>query len=290
MDKRKDPRFPFRMRAFPLSGAPDQALETREMSAGGALFVGDPGVSAGTPLWIRLELGTKQRGRDSLFPLIAEVRVVRLIQAPDGSVSGFGSQWIRVFSRNDITPLREFLRRTLAISSGFVQTVAPTEPGGSPRFLFVFSAGSEPPPAPEVAEPVPQAAAPQGPEDTDPRNVGVDPKFQVVYATVPLTWTVDDRDFEGRTNKLSQHAMRISTDSELPGTYRRVTLTLPTGGRGKNAVLTLTGTVTTQRPPAQEGDEGLFEVRLTLGNDPNSLQQYRSLLERLSATVSPMGL
>lgn len=288
MDKRKDSRFPFRMKAFALTGAPGRPFETQEVSAGGALFAGEPGVPTGATMWIRLELGTQQRGRDSLFPLNAEVRVVRVLQGPDQTTTGFGTQWIRVTCRDDIAPLREFLRRTLSISSGFVQTV-PTGPGGEgPTYLYVFPGGNEPPPAPEAAEPVPlsgQYAAP----DVDAQRAS-DGRPSVVYAVVPLTWSLDDSDFEGRTVKMSQHAMRVSTAAELPGTYRRVTLTLPTGGRGKNAWLTLTGTVTTQRPPAQEGDEGLFEVTLTLGNDPDSLGQYRAVLDRLAATMTPPGL
>lgn len=290
MDKRQDPRFPFRMKAFPLSGRPGSDIETQEVSAGGALFSGDPGVPAGASMWVRLELGTQQRGRDSLFPLFAEVRVVRLIDTPGQGVTGFGSQWIRVFSRGDITPLREFLRRTLSIASGFVQTVPPSNPGGPTCFLFIFPAVNEPAPAPEAAEPVPTGPTAPTPPDSGVRPAGSDPRTQVIYATVPLTWTVDDRDFEGRTVKMAQHAMRVSTHAELPPTYRRVTLTLPTGGRGKHAVLALTGTVTTRRTPAQEGDEGLFEVSLTLGNDPDSLNRYRALLDRLAATMGPTGM
>ena len=290
MDKRQDSRFPFRMKAFALTGAPGRPFETQEVSAGGALFSGDPGVPTGATMWIRLELGTQQRGRDSLFPLNAEVRIVRVLQSADGTTTGFGIQWIRVTCRDDIAPLREFLRRTLSISSGFVQTVPAGPQGGGPLFLYVFPGGTEPPPAPEVAEPVPVSGTYAGLDADAARGAGADGRPNVVYAAVPLTWGLDDNEFEGRTVKMSQHAMRVSTAADLPGTYRRVTLTLPTGGRGRNAWLTLTGTVTTQRPPAQEGDEGLFEVTLTLGNDPDSLAQYRTVLEKLAATMTPPGL
>lgn len=290
MDKRKDPRFPFRMKAFPLSGRPGSDLETQEVSAGGALFAGDPGVPVGESLWVRLELGTQQRGRDSLFPLFAEVRIVRLLENPDQGVTGFGARWLRVFSRGDVTPLREFLRRTLSIASGFVQTIPPAAPGEPTRFLFAFPNASDQPPASDDDAPIPAQDGATTPPDASVRPAAADARPQVIYATVPLTWTVDDRDFEGRTVKMSQHAMRVSTDAELPPTYRRVTLTLPTGGRGRHAVLTLTGTVTTRRPPVQEGDEGLFEVSLTLGNDPESLHQYRTLLDRLGTTMGPAGM
>lgn len=290
MERRQDPRFPFKMKAFSLSGRPGNDIETQEVSAGGALFSGDPGVPVGTSLWVRLELGTQQRGRDSLFPLFVEIRVVRLTETPGRGVTGFGARWIRVFSRGDIAPLREFLRRTLSIASGFVQTVPAAVPGGPMRFLFVFPAGNETSPVPEAAEPVPTAPSAPAGSDPDARPSAPDPRLQVIYATVPLTWTVDDRDSEGRTVKMSQHTMRVSTDAELPPAYRRVTLTLPTGGRGKHSVLTLTGTVTTRRTPAQEGDEGQFEVSLTLGNDPDSLKQYRALLDRLGTTMGPMGM
>lgn len=290
MDNRRDSRFPFRMKVFPLHASTTTSLETEEVSAGGALFSGDPGVPAGSTIWLRLELGTQQRGRDSLFPLNAEVRVVRLVQAPDGAVTGFGAQWIRVVCRDDIAPLREFLRRTLSIASGFVQTLPASTPGRGPSYLYVFPGGQEPPPAPEVAEPV-VPSRPHARQDPDVgRLTPGESKAAIVYAAVPLTWSLEDHEFEGRTVKMSQHAMRISTAADLPGTYRRVSLTLPTGGRGKSAWLTLTGTVATQRAPAQEGDEGIFDVTLTLGNDPDSLAQYRTLLDRLASTTTPPGL
>ncbi len=49
--------------------------------------------------------------------------------------------------------------------------------------------------------------------------------------------------------------------------------------------LELTSTVTTVRRGAGEG-EGQFEVEFGLANDPDRLNAYRKILERLSQTLA----
>lgn len=305
MDKRSEQRFPLAMKAFPLGGAPRTILETDNVSATGAYFVGDPGVQAGVSLWLRLELGTAQRGRESVYPLCMEVHVTRLSRSGDGSVAGFGAEWRAAWSADDATPLKEFLRRTLALSSGYLETLPATANSGRPSYLYVFPAGATP--LPEGTTPYEQQqildSAP--PATTAPdaatqlqRGVDLDGKTPLpselrttaaVYVAVPLTWSADEGEFEGRAIKLTSTGMRIATLADLPGSYRRLTLRIPIRQRDKSGTLALTGTVVSQRLPREEGQEALLEVQLTLGNDPDSVRLYRKLLERLSSMAAPVG-
>ncbi|HOE81392.1 MAG TPA: PilZ domain-containing protein [Myxococcota bacterium] len=272
MESRRNQRVPLKIKALPLEGGSTEPLETIEISAGGALFFGNPGVPAGSIIWIQLE-PTNNTG----LPLNIQLRVVRLVQSPDGTVTGFGAQWIRIFSQDSIEPLQLFLKRTLSITSGFIQTVPAGGEFQGPLYLYVFPAGYESAPSSGAAEPV---AQPQ------PKPSGT----QAIFAEVPLTWSADGQEFEGRAVKMSTHAMRVATSANPPGTYKRISITLPTGGRGRNAWLTLEGTVATQRAPSQEGDSGVFDVTFTLGNTPDALNQYRILLERLSSPATPHGI
>lgn len=168
MESRRNQRVPLKIKALPLEGGSTEPLETIEISAGGALFFGNPGVPAGSIIWIQLE-PTNNTG----LPLNIQLRVVRLVQSPDGTVTGFGAQWIRIFSQDSIEPLQLFLKRTLSITSGFIQTVPAGGEFQGPLYLYVFPAGYESAPSSGAAEPV---AQPQ------PKPSGT----QAIFAEVPL--------------------------------------------------------------------------------------------------------
>jgi hypothetical protein len=307
LDKRSDQRFPLAMKAFPLGSARDEVLETDNVSASGAYFVGDPGVPAGASMWMRVELGTAQRGRESVYPLCIEVRVARLSRSGDGSIAGFGAEWRSVWCADDATPLKEFLRRTLSLSAGYIETLPADGADGRRSFLYVFPAGAAPvvegatpweqqaaldaapPPVPAAAADVADLLA-DGVELEDKTPLPVDGRAGLsVYTAVPLTWSVDENEWEGRAVKLTPTGLRIATSAALPGAYRRLTVRIPIRQRDKSGTLALTGTVVTQRAPREDGQESQIEVQLTLGNDPDSLHLYRKLLDRLSAMTAPVG-
>lgn len=282
-ERRQDPRFPFTMRVYLLEGTPGQTFETSDLSGGGAYLIGDPGCEVGTILWLRLELAAVIKGRDTLYPLDAEVQVMRLTRTPDGKVGGFGVRWLSVQCHGDIAPLRHFLKAILSIGSGFVQALRPQEEGGTPSFLFVF-------PGPAAAREGP--AIPAEPIDVTPTDgqpgaseevPGGGPRLPTgIYVLLPVTYTMDADPIEGRAVKLLPHAMRISTSGELPDPYRRVTVGIAVKNREKPAVLELAGTVTTVRRGTGDGQ---FEVEFSLGNDPEAVATYRRILDQLSRTL-----
>ncbi len=306
MDKRSDERFPLAMKAFPLAGPLEAVLETDNVSASGAYFVGDPGVPAGTSLWMRVELGSAQRGRESIFPMCMELRVARLSRSGDGSVAGFGAEWRAAWSADDATPLKEFLRRTLNLSSGYLEAIPAASGDGRPSYLYVFpqtgqisvEAATAYEEQTELEAAPPPAKAPAATPLTVEGGVDLDgiaaptmdPRSGLaVYVAVPLTWSIDEGEFEGRAIKLTATGLRLATMADLPGSYRRITVHIPIRQRDKSGSLALSGTVVTQRPPKGEGQESQFEIQLTLGNEPESLQLYRKLLDRLSSMAAPVG-
>ena len=306
MDNRTDQRFPLAMKAFPMAGSLDAVLETDNVSAGGAYFVGDPGVPAGSSFWMRVELGSAPRGKESIFPLCLEVRVARLTRSGDGSVAGFGAEWRAAWAPDDATPLKEFLRRTLALASGYIEAIPAATADGRSSYLYVFPATGTPSvesatayeeqteleaaPLP-VKAPAVTTVSVEGGIDLDVKATPtLDPRSGLaVYVAVPLTWSIDEGEFEGRAIKLTATGLRVATMAELPGSYRRITIHIPIRQRDKSGTLALAGTVVTQRPPKGEGQESQFDIQLTLGNEPDSLQLYRRLLDRLSSMAAPVG-
>lgn len=299
MDNRTDDRLPFSIKAFPLDVSSGAILETRDVSSGGAFFQGTPPVPPGGSFWVRLELGTWHRGQERIFPLDAKVRVVREETPANSESTGFGAEWLRVCCREDIVPLKEFLRHILSISSGFVQTIDPEDPDEPRSYLYVFANGNDDEISVEVEEdtdPGSPASLPEDGEADEQNRLNVPARRETfrpgapLYLRLPLTFSLAHREFEGAAIKMLQHSLRISTHSDLPEAYNRVTVRIPLKHGGKDAVLSLLGTVVTRRSPAREGEEGMFEVQLTLNNDPEHLAQYRKLLDQLSSASSPSGI
>lgn len=293
MDKRLDPRFPFTMKAYPLGGPAGTGFETTDLSAGGAFFRGDPNEPSGTMLWVRLELVVTQGARESIFPLDAEIEIVRLMQAEDGTVQGFGARWLSVSCGGDLTPLQEFLKRVLSISAGFVQALRPQGTDrGDPAYVFVF------PRADSVCEgpaaPVPEteserpAAGNQEMARSDASATTEDaglPRMTRtgLYVILPLTFEADGVRQEGRAIKLLPHSLRIASEGPMPGSYRRVTLRIPVAGKDRAETLTLVGLVTSQRKGTADQQ---FEVELSLGNPPDAVVAYKGLLDQMAKTSS----
>jgi hypothetical protein len=294
------------MQAFPFGSGREVLLQSDNISGNGAFFSGDPRVAAGATLLLRLELGTELRGRENIYPLNVEVRVSRLSRSDDGSVGGFGAEWVAVWSNDDASPLMQFLRRTLQLSSGYIQTLVSGTAGGRRLFLYMFPAGTAPLQA--VVTPyeeqhalesaplplkVPDAVESfEGGVDLDQKSSSPEKNPNAgmpVYVAVPLTWSVDGTDYEGRATKLTTTGLRIVTQAALPGAYRRVTVRIQIRQRDRPGTLSLSGTVVTQRASREEGLDSQMEVQLTLGNDPDNLQLYRKLLDRLASMAAPVG-
>ncbi|MBM4397720.1 MAG: PilZ domain-containing protein [Deltaproteobacteria bacterium] len=280
-ERRLDPRFPFAMKAF-LLDVPGRTLETGDLSAGGAYIVGDLGAETGAILWLHLELATSQRGRDSMYPLDAEVQVMRLTRDLDGTVTGCGVRWLSVACSGDMAPLRHFLKAILSVSSGFVQAMRPREEGATPTFVFVFPRTGETREGPEPVDPV--DVTPPDP-DADLITEPTSPKASRtgIYVMLPITYDAGAGEpIEGRAIKLLPHTMRVSTSGELPDPYRRVTVRIAVKSREKPSVLALHGTVTTVRRGTGDGQ---FEVEFSLGNEPDAIATYRRILDQLSRTL-----
>ena len=297
MEKRVDPRFPFTMKVHLLEGEGDGFYETADISAGGTYLNGDPGVPEGTLVWLRLELVSFRDGKEWVYPLDAEVDVVRISQDANAVPSGFACRWISVVSHGDIRPIQEFLRRVLSVSTGFVQAFRPTDQGSSQSFSFVF-------PNPAMAQEAPSidpADAEDSPEDEDSPaipTIDEDPAAFLdgqsqsshstrtgIYVVLPMSYQTDDGTFDGKAVKLHSHGMRVSTQAELPAAYQRVDVTIQVRHRDRREVLLLNSTVTTVRPAIGGGD-GQFEVEFSLGNEPEALSMYRKILDKLVKSLS----
>lgn len=301
MEKRIDPRFPFTMKAHPLASEGDGVYETTDISAGGTYLMGEPGVPEGSVLWLRLELVSFRDGKEWVYPLDAEVEVVRITPGSDSSSGGFACRWLSVVSHGDIRPIQEFLRRVLSVSSGFVQAFKPKDQGSSQSFAFTFPdlGAAKEGPAPELPldhDDPPREdrdpPAPDGPainEDPaaflDGQDQSPNPQRIGIYVVLPMNYTSEKGNFEGKAVKLHNHGLRVSTQGELPDAYQRVEVSIPVRRREKQEILSLQSTVTTLRPGRGEGD-GQFEVEFSLGNDPDALAMYRKILDKLVQSLA----
>lgn len=283
------------MRAFPLEGTGEVVLESDNVSARGAYFIGDPGFPVGATPWLRLEVGSDLRGQETLFPLCVQVRVARLSRSGDGSVAGFGSEWLVAWCAGDPVPLQEFLRQTLSVTGGYIEKIPPSDPGRAVAFVHVFpAAGAWLAPA---ASPARNGNAPSSPEIRIEEPLDLDFKTPLpiadrsaisLYTSMPLSWISDEGEFEGRAVKMHAMGIRIASPHPPPPVYRKVQIRIPVRQKDKSAFLSLTATVVTSRPSRDSSQAHQFEVQWTLGNDPDTLRLYRKILDRLS-TLPPDG-
>lgn len=288
------------MKAHPLGQDGDGVYETTDISAGGTYLMGEPGVPEGDVLWLRLELVSFREGKEWVYPLDAEVEVVRITRGSEDSDSGFACRWLSVVSHGDIRPIQEFLRRVLSVSSGFVQAFKPRDQGSSQSFAFTFptlGSAREGPAADQPEADAPPAdesvdGEPDGPainEDPaaflDGQDQSPNPQRIGIYVVLPMNYTSEKGNFDGKAVKLHNHGLRVSTQGELPDAYQRVEISIPVRRRDKQEVLTLQSTVTTLRPGRGDGD-GQFEVEFSLGNDPDALAMYRKILDKLVQSLA----
>lgn len=291
MEKRAHPRIPYKFRAYDIDTGREITFESEDISAGGLYLHGDPRVPVGGRLWIRMELVVTRDGKEWIFPVDAEVEVVRLTRGPSGEVIGFGARWRSVVSHKDMEPLREFLKNILGMSCGFVQTLPPRNELDSPSYVFVFSNEPSPPKAETVEGPkTSQEGAPVSILDNPgaflDRSKGSPQSLRTgIYVILPMTYRIDGDEYEARAVKLREHGMRIATTGPLPEIYRRVTVRIPVTQRNKKAFIEIVCTVTAVKGGSNEG-EGQFEVEFGLSNNPESLAMYRKILDRLNQTLS----
>ena len=279
MERRADPRRHFGMKAFAFDDGDPRVFETQDVSAGGVFLAGDPGCGPGQSVTVRLELLTESGDGDLVYPLDASVAVVRVRTAGDGGVDGFGARWEWVECSGDVAPLREFLRRVLGISSGFVEAFRPGDAGLGRTFAFVFpKAGSaREGPEREVAddEAPPEPGRVEFEEDLRRRSSGV-------YVLMPVTFDAGQGECDARAIKLGAHGMRLTTSADQPSTYRRVIVRIPMLQRDKPGVLQLVGSVVTVRPGVTDHQ---FEVQFSLGNEPDVLATYRLIVEHAGQSL-----
>jgi len=302
------------MRAYSLGEGEGKSFETVDISAGGTYLSGDPEVAKNTVIWLRLELVSFRDGKEWVYPLDAEVDVVRVTRDPEQGPVGFACRWVSIVSHGDIRPIQEFLHRVLNISSGFVEVLSPRDEGSSQSYAFAFpdSGLAKEGPAPDAkdGEDTEEAEEDEAAEEdaTDPdgsisKGDGEEPeegatiienpaafldgseqaphpKRTGIYVVLPITYSFDNGNFEGRAIKLHPHGMRISTNGDLPNAYQRIEVSIMIRRHDKQDKLKLTSTVTTVRQSAGEGD-GQFEVEFSLGNDPDALEMYRRILDKL---------
>ena len=275
-ERRIDPRFVFTMKAYPHGDETGRVFETGDVSAGGAYFVGDPGVEAGSTMWLHLELDTKIQGRKNLYPLDAEVVLVRMTRSPDGVIQGFGARWLSVLCAGDLAPLQQFLKAVLSVSAGFVEAHRAQDNGDDVTYEFIFPRDGSA--REEVARP-----ATRPPNVARPDAAISDGGRTGIYVMIPVSVVTEDGEFEARAVKLLDHGMRLAAMDTPPEAYRRVTIKIPIKkDKDKSSILALAGTVKAVRKGAGDNQ---FEVELSLGNDPEALASYRRILDQLSQSL-----
>jgi len=289
MEQRASPRFPFRMKAYALDTGREVTFESEDISAGGVYLHGNPRVPVGSSVWMRFEIATTRDGKEWVYPVDAEIEVVRVTRANGDDVRGFAGRWISVASAGSIEPLCEFLRRVLSMTAGFIQVVEPRNEFEKPFYVYAFlnsparegtadaRAASGPDQTPDVLE-NPASFLDSKPKEGQSIRTGI-------YVVLPMTYRLDDAEYEGRAVKVREHGMRIATSGPLPEVYQRIAVRIPMKRRDHLAFLELIATVTTIRRGGSEG-EGQFDVEFGLANDPDALATFRKILDRLNQTLS----
>lgn len=273
MEKRAFPRFPYKMKAFALDTGREVLFQSEDISAGGVYLTGSLDVAVGETLWLRFEVSTTRDGREWVYPVDAEIEVVRVTKGAGGVVQGFAGRWRSIVSHADIEPLLEFLRRVLSLTAGFIQAFEPRNDLDKPSFVFAF-------PGPEArvqetGKAGAESGAQKGPEA---RRTGI-------YVILPITYRVGDEEYEGRAIKMREHGVRIATNGPLPEAYRKVLIRIPVRQKDRVAYVELWSTVTSVRRAMGEG-EGQFEVEFALTNEPESLAAYRRIVDQLTRALS----
>jgi len=276
MEKRKHPRRTCSIKAFLYDPPSSEIIESRDVSASGVYFNGDPKVNEGAIVHLRMEITVKGNGEEKTFPVDSAVEVVRIAKGSSGEVLGFGGRWVRVFCRGEIKPVTEFLRSVLGVTGGFVQTISPETASEPPYYVFQFPTGEK-----EMqcsAQPSEEVQAPK--EETEPKvsRTGI-------YVVMPIRYRVGNEEFEGRAVKLSSNGLRIATNGMTPDVYSKITIIIPTRHKDRLVDLELMATVTTVRA-VSPGAEARFEVEFSLANDAEKLRMYRRILDRVNESLS----
>jgi hypothetical protein len=276
MEKRKCPRRTCSIKAFFYDPPSNDIIESRDVSAAGVYFSGDPHASEGSTVHLRMEISVKGNGDEKTFPVDGAVEVVRITKGSSGEVVGFGGRWIRVFCKGEISPVIDFLRSVLGVTGGFVQTIAPETASEPPYYVFQFPTSER-----GVESPVkPFAETEAIKEESEARASRTG-----IYVVLPLRYRVGKDEFEGRAVKLRSNGLRIATNGLTPDVYSKIAIIIPTRHRQRLIDLELSATVTTVRAvsPAAEAQ---FEVEFSLANDAEKLMMYRRILDRLNESLS----
>lgn len=279
-ERRKDPRIPYRIKAFMGEIGEGRLFETTDVSAGGVYFTNDPGVGVGSTVLMRLEYSTTKGSKEYVFPLLAEVEVVRLSRI-DNTVLGFGARWISIASRGEVTPLFEFLRETLTIRKGFVQAMKPEGADVPSIYVFDFPRLNT---STQGQGKVLDTEITPVPKDEEPyKRAGTG-----LYVVLPIIFVTDAGEFEGTALKLMDRGIRVSTRANLPEPYKKITIRIPAKVKDRSSLMNLFATVTAVRKPASETGEGQFEAEFILSNDPKIMEEYRLYLDHLQEKASSL--
>ena len=286
IEKRRHKRKQLRLKAYALDTRDHRVFESRDVSAGGVYFVGNPGLERGSDLWVRVELGVTEEDTEKVYPVDTKVKIVRLTRDDKGRVIGFGAAWEMAMSTGEVMPLKAFLVNILGIGTGYIQVLGPTEHQGRPYFLHTFV------PAVEAQR---ERASAEGAKDTErPAEDGKEPMAAArpsskgrlrtgIYAVVPIIYEAKGGEYEGTATKVRPHGLRVVTNGPLPEPYQRTTVKFvtPKASNETGDPLSLVGSVVTVREGG-EGTERSFEIEFSLGNPPHRLAEYRRLIEILA--------
>jgi len=276
MERRRHPRRSCSIKASFYDPATNAIVESSDVSASGVYFKGDPQVSEGSIVYLRMEITEKAEGNEKTFPVDGAVEVVRITRTPTGEVEGFGGRWVRVSCRGDVKPIIHFLRMVLGVTAGFVQTIEPEGASDPPYYVFQF---------PTFESNTGASAKSSEPMTASQEEPGERFLRTGVYVVLPLRYRIGQEEFEGRAIKLRSNGLRIATSGSAPPVYSKVTVIIPSRHRNKLFDLELLATVTTVRA-LSPGTEAQFEVEFSLANDSEKLAMYRRILERVNESLA----
>jgi hypothetical protein len=301
---------------------------------------------------INLFLPKVDKSGNKIYVQLSTVsKVVRTMIYPTESASetGFAVRWLEASSKDDMSPLKDFVKLILGIARGFFQIMPDDSDESIMTYLFRFpesdqmvldkaiyekrlgkSVETQPyiSGSPKIQQIVPRQEIEQAdvtdknpsyrelmseeqpvptipeipiPESGDEASTMHMPSpFHVseiilseqkekprksstgLYLILPLTYIIDGKELAGNAIKMSDSGLRIDTVLELPETYKRIQIKIMFMTRKKKHILNINGTVTVVKPHTDErGPGGIFEVELTLVNDPKTLGIYRQIIDQI---------
>ena len=303
LEKRAHQRYPLRIEAYVAGDRKRRLLVSKDVSPAGVFFEGTYPVKEGQRLHLRIRINDPET--NNMYYLDSYLTVTRIDKDKDGTIKGFGGQWIRVSNIGDITPLRIFLKNYINVAGGFIHVLSPETEDGVPIYSFTFPREGEVHYKEDSV--VKNTKTPEASHNEENKvkkqedNADVDNNynegddnyeeepnnrpFTRIYATLPVKFEWEGHKIDATIVKLKLEGVRIDTSDFLPSLYSPVKIEIPISSGNKKINIVLNGTVILTKK-LKSGSGGQFEVKFSLKNKPAMLQEYRNLLKELQKSVS----